>query len=155
MFCAFCRLLLLLDTVGNKLKLVGKDGNSMFLCHTEDDLNLDEFETDAEYDENQSSVSLDIHNLAASFIGEHECVFSELPPGFQNEHLKLMVTTEANALKDVTSKTEFKAELMVEHGATDNTQIVDDIYINCPKSGNWLQSTKHETFFLIFFIVDI
>lgn len=128
----------ILDNMGNKLKLMGKDGNSMFLCHTEDELNLDEFETDSDYDENQPSVvGFDIQNLAASFMGEHECVFTEMPPGFQSEHLKLMVTAEANALKnDQTSKTEFKAELMVEHGATGNTQIDDDIYINCPKSGN-------------------
>lgn len=107
----------------------------MFVCHTEDELNLDEFETDADYDENESSVSFDIQNLAVNFIGEHECVFSELPQGFSGEHLKLMVTTEANALNQNAAKTEFKAEIFVERGVTNNTKIDDDIYINCPKSG--------------------
>lgn len=143
-----------LDNMGNKLKLMGKDGNSMFLCHTEDELNLDEFETDSDYDENQS-IGFDIQNLAASFMGEHECVFTELPPGFQSEHLKLMVTADANALKgDQTSKTEFKAEIMVEHGATDNTQIDDDIYINCPKAGNLKDNTSIiDTIFLQFYCI--
>lgn len=107
----------------------------MFVCRAEDELNLDEFETDFDYDENQSTVAFDIQNLAASFIGEHECVFSEVPDGFRSEHLKLIVTTEANIFHQDTPKTEFKAELLVERGATDNTQIDDYIYINCPKSG--------------------
>lgn len=107
----------------------------MFVCHTEDELNLDEFETDVDYEEKEAPVALDIQNLAASFIGEHECVFSEVPSGFLNEHLKLMVTTEANAVQQAAAKTEFKAELVVEPGTTDNAQIDDEIYINCPKSG--------------------
>lgn len=124
-----------LDTAGNKQKLVDSNGNSMFVCHAEDELNLDQFETDIDYEENESSVSLDIQNLAVNFIGEHECVFSEVPAGFRSEHLKLMVTTEANAIKQSSTKTEFKAELIVEYGTTDNAQIDDEVYINCPKSG--------------------
>lgn len=120
---------------GNKLKLTGKDGNSMFVCRTEDELNLDEFEADVSSDENESPVSVDIQNLAASFIGEHECVFIEVPQGFQSENLNLMVTTEANAFNQVTKNTEFKAEILVERTTTDSAQIDDEIYINCPKSG--------------------
>lgn len=123
-----------LDSAGNKLKLVGSDGNSLFVCHVEDELNLDQFETDVDYEENES-ISLDIQNLAANVIGEHECVFSEVPNDFRNEHLKLMVTTKANAIKQSSARTEFKAELIVEHGITDNPQIDDEVYINCPKSG--------------------
>lgn len=125
--------------MGNKLRLTGKDGNPMFVCHTEDELNLDEFETDADYDESQSTVAFDIQNLAASFIGEHECVFSEVPQGFKSEHLKLMVTTDANVFNQVSIKTEFKAEILIEREVTDNTQIDDDIYINCPKSGTVIE----------------
>lgn len=128
-----------LDSAGNKLKLTGKDGNPMFVCHTEDELNLDEFETDVDYDESQSTVAFDIQNLAANFIGEHECVFSEVPQGFKSEHLKLMVTTDANVLNQVSAKTEFKAEILIERDVTDNTQTDDDIYINCPKSGMGLE----------------
>lgn len=130
------------------MKLAGKDGNSMFVCHTEDELNLDEFKTDFDYDESQSTVSFDIQNLAASFIGEHECVFSEVPPGFRSEHLKLMVTTEANVFNQVSTKTDFKAEILVERGVTDSTQIVDNIYINCPKSGTakWENQLENQWF---------
>lgn len=110
----------------------------MFECHTEDDLISDEFETDSKFEEDDSSVAFDIENLATSFIGEHECVFSEIPAGFQKPNLKLMVTTEANAntFTRITSKTEFKAEIIVERGTMKNTKIDDDIYINCPNSGN-------------------
>lgn len=109
----------------------------MFACHTEDDLSSDEFETDSKFEEGDSSVAFDIENLATSFIGEHECVFSEIPAGFQNPNLKLMVTTEANAnaFTKIASKTEFKAEIIVERGTIKNTKIDDDIYINCPNSG--------------------
>lgn len=110
----------------------------MFVCRAEEELNLDEFDTDAgDYDENGPAVAYDIQNLASSFIGEHDCVFDQVPSGLRSEHLKLMVTTEANAFQQVTPNTEFKAELIVERTTTDNHQIDDDIYINCPKSGNY------------------
>lgn len=127
-----------LDLSGSTaLKLVGSDGDSMFVCRAEEELNLDEFDTVADdYDENGPAVAYDIQNLAAIFIGEHDCVFDQVPSGLRSEHLKLMVTTEANAFQQITPNTEFKAELIVERATTDNHKIDDDIYINCPKSGN-------------------
>lgn len=111
----------------------------MFVCRAEEALNLDEFDTDVNDYENNANiapVAYDIQNLAASFIGEHDCVFDQVPSGLRSEHLKLMVTTEANAFQQVTvQNTQFKAELIVDRATTDNNQIDDDIYINCPESG--------------------
>lgn len=127
-----------LGSSANTIKLIGNDGDSMFVCRAEEALNLDEFDTDvSDYEnENVPAVAYDIQNLAASFIGEHDCVFNKVPSGLRSEHLKLMVTTEANAFQQVTAQnTEFKAELIVERATTDNHRIDDDIYINCPESG--------------------
>lgn len=117
------------------MKLIGNNGDSMFLCHAEEELNLDEFETDIDYDENDTSFAFDIKNVAASFIGEHDCIFDQVPAGLTSEHVKLMVTTEANAINQITSDTEFKAELIVQRTTTVNNQINENIYVNCPKSG--------------------
>lgn len=115
------------------MKLIGNSGDSMFLCRAEEELNLDEFETDVDYDE--QSVAFDIKSVAASFIGEHDCIFDQVPAGLNNERVKLMVTTEANAINQITSNTEFKAELIVERATTANNRINENIYVNCPKSG--------------------
>lgn len=109
---------------------------TMFLCRSEDELNLDEFETDLDYDENDPSA-LVIRNLAASLIGEHDCVFFKAPPRFHKRNLKLMVTTEANALTQADDAAEFKAELMVDHSALQTTELDDEVSINCPKSGDF------------------
>lgn len=108
----------------------------MFVCRADEELNLDEFDTESlDYEENEAPVALDIQNLASSFIGEHDCIFDQVPNGLRSEHLKLMVTTEANAFNQVVPNKEFKAELIVERATTDNNRIDDDIYVNCPKSG--------------------
>lgn len=109
----------------------------MFLCHAEEELNLDEFETDVDYDEGgeTAAVSFDIQNVAASFVGEHECIFDQIPIGLSSERVKLMVTTEANAINQITSTTEFKAELIVDRATTANNHISENIYVNCPKTG--------------------
>lgn len=113
----------------------------MFVCRADEELNLDEFDTESlDYEENESPVAFDIQNVAANFVGEHDCIFDQVPPGLRDEHLKLMVTTEANLFKQVTPNSEFKAELIVERSTTDSNQIQDDIYINCPKSGNYFHT---------------
>lgn len=115
----------------------------MFLCHAEEELNLDEFETDTDYDNGDdggdAAVSIDIKNVAASFAGEHSCIFDQIPVGLNSERVTLMVTTEANAINQVTSIAEFKAELIVERVTTVDNQITEEIYVNCPKSGNFDQ----------------
>lgn len=106
--------------------------DTMFVCRSEDELNLDEFETDLEYEDGD----FEIKNVAASLIGEHDCVFSNAPPEFDRQNVKLMVTTEANAYNgDSADSTEFKAELMIDHSVISYTQFDDDVTINCPKSG--------------------
>lgn len=109
----------------------------MFLCHAEEELNLDEFETDVDYVEvgDAAAVSFDIKNVAASFGGEHDCIFDQIPAGLNSEKVKLMVTTEANAINQITSNTEFKAELIVDRATTANNHINENIYVNCPKTG--------------------
>lgn len=127
---------LLSGPTSDTMKLIGNTGDSMFVCHAEEELNLDEFETDIDYDERDTSVAFDIQNLAASFVGEHDCIFDQVPAGLNNERVKLMVTTEANAINQITSATEFKAELIVDRVTTaNNNQITENIYVNCPKSG--------------------
>lgn len=120
----------------NTIKLLGSDGDSMFICQAEEELNLVEFETDESDYVDASGFAVDIQNVAASFIGEHDCIFDEVPSGLQTERLKLIVTADANTLTQVTENTEFKAQLIVARASVDNHQINDDIYINCPKSGN-------------------
>lgn len=117
------------------MKLIGNGGDSMFICHAEEELNLDEFETDIDYDEGDAAVAFDIKTVAASFVGEHDCIFDQIPIGLNSERIKLMVTTEANAINQITSNTEFKAELIVERATTVDNQITENIYVNCPKSG--------------------
>lgn len=111
----------------------------MFLCHAEEELNLDEFETDIDYDDGggaaSAAVAFDIQNVAASFVGEHDCIFDQIPIGLNSERVKLMVTTEANAINQINSQTEFKAELIVERATTENNHITENIYVNCPKTG--------------------
>lgn len=107
----------------------------MFLCHAEEELNLDEFETDVDYDE--GAISVDIQNVAANFVGEHDCIFDQIPIGLNSERVKLMVTTEANAINQISSNTEFKAELIVDRATTANHQINENIYVNCPKTGKY------------------
>lgn len=111
----------------------------MFLCHAEEELNLDEFETDiVDYDERVDAappVAFDIQNVAASFAGEHDCIFDQVPTGLKSERVKLMVTTEAIAINQISSNTEFKAELIVERATAISNQIIENIYVNCPKSG--------------------
>lgn len=108
----------------------------MFFCHAEEELNLDEFETDIDYVEGgDTAVAFDIQNVAASFVGEHDCIFDQIPIGLNGERVKLMVTTEANAINQITSNSEFKAELIVERATTDNNHINENIYVNCPKTG--------------------
>lgn len=117
-------------------KLQSKDGSSMFVCRAEDNLNLDQFETDLEYDEGDAVQDLHILNLAASFIGEHECIFDPIPLGIHDSHLMLMVTTEANNNKE-TSNTEFKAEIFVKESMVETDIRQDnDIFISCPNSGD-------------------
>lgn len=117
------------------LKLIG-NGDSMFVCHAEEELNLDEFETDIDYDEGgEGAVALDIQNVAASFVGEHDCIFDQIPVGLNSERVKLMVTTEANAINQITSNSEFKAELIVGRATTENHHVTENIYVNCPKTG--------------------
>lgn len=107
----------------------------MFLCRSEDELNFDQFETDLEYDDDDDSAFV-IKNVAASLVGEHNCVFLNAPPQFQRKNVKLMVTTEANALNQVENNSEFKAELMVDHSVLKTTRFNKEFSINCPKSGN-------------------
>lgn len=108
----------------------------MFICRSDDDLNLDEFETENDdINEDIAVDTVDIQNLATNLIGEHECLFDQLPSGIKNESLKLMVTTEANAYSFQTASAEFKAKLIVDYELKSNTYIEDDVYIHCPKSG--------------------
>lgn len=107
----------------------------MFVCRPEESLNLDDFETEVDETDNLSLESLDIQNLAANLIGEHECTFEQLPKGLNNEQLKLVVTTDANAFNQVTAETEFKAELIVNYAVQPSIYIDNDMFIHCPQSG--------------------
>lgn len=109
----------------------------MFVCSSEDELNFDQFETDVEYDDNDASA-LDIQNVAASLIGEHDCIFAKAPPQYKQKNVKLMVTTEANEFNQAADGTIFKAELMVDQFVIQITQFDNDVTINCPKSGTFL-----------------
>lgn len=114
--------------------------DTMFVCSSEDELNFDQFETDVEYDDDSDASALDIQNVAASLIGEHDCIFSKAPPQYKQKSLKLMVTTESNAFNQAADGTIFKAELMVDRFVIQTTQFDDDVTINCPKSGTFLLS---------------
>lgn len=107
----------------------------MFVCRPEESLNFDEFETEDDETDNVSLENLDIQNLAANLIGEHECTFEQLPKGLNNEQLKLVVTTDANAFNQNTAQTEFKAELIVNYAIKPNTYIDNEVFIHCPHSG--------------------
>lgn len=107
----------------------------MFVCRPEESLNFDEFETEDDETGNLSLERLNIQNLAANLIGEHECTFEQLPKGFNNEQLKLVVTTDANAFNQVTAETEFKAELILNYAVKPNTYIDGEMFIDCPQSG--------------------
>lgn len=107
----------------------------MFVCRPEESLNFDEFETEDDGTDNLSLETLNIQNLAANLIGEHECTFEQLPKGVNNEHLKLVVTTDANAFNQIAAETEFKAELIVNYAVKPNTYIDNEIFIHCSQSG--------------------
>lgn len=110
----------------------------MFVCRAEESLNFDEFET--ENDENGdvevSIAHLDIQNVASNVIGEHECMFAHLPHNIRNESVKMVVTTEANAFNQVSTNTEFKAELIIHHTPAGIVHVSEKLNIHCPKSGN-------------------
>lgn len=107
----------------------------MFVCRLEESLNLDEFDTNSDDTDNLSLDSLDIQNLATNLIGEHECTFEQLPKGLNNEQLKLVVTTDANAFNQITAETEFKAELIVNYAVKSNTYMDNEMFIHCRQSG--------------------
>lgn len=116
----------------------------MFVCRAEGELNLDEFETDLDYQEGDNAAfSVDIQNVATNFVGEHDCIFDEVPTGLRSEHLTLLVTMEANAANQIDGNNEFKAEIIVDRATTDSNQVHDDVYVNCPKSGNTHPKSKY------------
>lgn len=129
--------------VERSIKLVKNDGDSMYVCRT-DDLNLQQFEIDNDYDVDDeiSIADVAIQNLAENLIGEHNCFFDKIPNGLKSNRLILTVTTEANAHQQSNNNIEFKAELYVMYAGSDRVLIDGEISISCPKSGEF----KHKIY---------
>lgn len=115
--------------------MASTDGSTMFVCHAEDDLNFDEFETENDVESNDAIEHVDIQNIASNIIGEHDCTFEQLPNGINLENVKLIVTTEANAYNQIDADTEFKAELQILNSSAKIVRVSEKLYIHCPKSG--------------------
>lgn len=115
------------------VKLAENDGRTMFVCQVDENLTLDEFETsNGDNDEGLSIETLGIQSVAASIIGEHECTF-ELRS--VKEHVKLMVTSEANTPGEVNVNSKFKAEIVVPAAIANDVNTNAEILIQCPSSG--------------------
>lgn len=111
----------------------------MYVCRA-DDVNLQEFEIDNDYnaDDEISIADVAIQNLAENLIGEHNCFFDKIPNELKSNRLNLTVTTEANAHQQSNvNSIEFKAELYVLYGGSDRVLVDGEIHINCPNSGEF------------------
>lgn len=117
----------------NMVKLAEDDGRTMFVCQVDENLTLDEFETsNADNDEGLSIETLGIQSVAASIVGEHEC---SLELRSTKQHVKLMVTSEANSRSDINVNSKFKAEIIIPAAIANDVNTNAEILIQCPNSG--------------------
>lgn len=116
------------------VKLAEEDGRTMFVCRVDENLTLDEFETDN--DEGLSIDGLSIQSVAANIVGEHECLHEV---GSSKKHVKLVVTSEANSKNDISANSKFMAEILVKAEIVNDVKTNAEIFIQCPNSGEWQQ----------------
>lgn len=112
------------------VKLAEEDGRTMFVCRVDENLTLDEFETDN--DEGLSVEGLSIQSVAANIVGEHECLYEV---GSSKKHVTLVVTSEANSKNDISVNNKFMAEILVKAEIVNDVKTNAKIFIQCPNSG--------------------
>lgn len=115
------------------VKLTEEDGRTMFVCHVDENLTLDEFETsNADQGDSNSIEELSIQNVATNFFGEHDCIYEWRSA---KELIKMKVTREANSKMDVNANSKFMAEILVPAKIVNDVDTTRKILMQCPSAG--------------------